>query len=532
MTKPKDTQAAAAAPVPAPAPSRAAAVNADIATLIRSRNPLLWIVTREEERGEDGILEACRLAEYSCRFWDCATGLTKPDGSAIDAGLNDSIEMLKRIGSNRERAVYVLRDFHAWLDPVTLRRLRSTCRAIKGAPRAEARCIVVLTSVATVPPELSGDAVVVDYPLPDRTEIAQLLSEFVEQQPAEYRAQVAPNGVREAAIDAATGLTRNEATNCYARSMVTAKRVDPAMVAKEKRRVIERERVLSWYEPHPLGLDAIGGNGLLKAWLRQRALAFSPAARAYGIEAPKGVLIAGISGTGKSLAAKCVATALGCPLLGLDTGALKSKFVGESEANIRKALSVADAMGRCVVWLDEVEKAFAGATGPQGDGGVASDAVGKFLTWMQDRAGQAFVVATANDVRGLPPEFLRKGRFDEVFFVDLPTERERIEILHAALRPHGRVMGAIDVLAIARETDGWAGAEIASLVPEAMFIAYADGERQVATADLLAAAANVVPLSKTAAEKITELRAWGKTNARPASAPETTARRAAGELDV
>jgi SpoVK/Ycf46/Vps4 family AAA+-type ATPase len=349
--------------------------------------------------------------------------------------------------------------------------------------------------------------------------------------PEDKRAAALPD--REGAIDAALGLSAEEAANCFARSLVATKgRIDPALVSGEKKRTIARERVLTWYDPDPRGLDAVGGLDVLKSWLVQRRLAFSPEARAYGLPSPKGCLVVGVPGSGKSLTAKAIATAFGMPLLRLDLGGLKSKYVGESEQNIRKALAVAEALGKCVVWIDEIEKALAGSTGPQGDGGVASDALGAMLSWMQERSGSVFVIATANDVSALPPELLRKGRFDEIWAVDLPTQRERMEILTVTLRQHGREKG-VDVTRVARECAGFTGAEIAAIVPDAMFVAFADGARAITTDDLSAVACNVVPLAKTAAEKIETLRAWVKAGrARPASTPETEERGQGRALDL
>lgn len=283
--------------------------------------------------------------------------------------------------------------------------------------------------------------------------------------------------------------------------------------------------MLEWFDPLPGGIDAVGGLDVLKGWLAQRRLAYSPKARAYGLPSPKGAFLVGPPGTGKSLTAKAIATAWGVPLLRLDMGALKSKFVGDSEANIRKAFATIEAIGRCVVWIDEIEKALAGASDGSADGGVSGDALGAVLNWMQERQGEAFVVATANDVSKLPPELLRAGRFDAVWFLDLPTLDERAEILNAALNAHGRPpRDPIDAWKVAEASEGFTGSEIAAIVPNAMFAAFSDGEREITKADLLEAARAVVPLSKTAAEKIAALREWSKGKARPASSPEVSDR--------
>ena len=296
--------------------------------------------------------------------------------------------------------------------------------------------------------------------------------------------------------------------------------------------MIARERVLEWFDPHPAGLDGVGGLELLKDWLAKRRQAFSAKARAYGLPAPKGMLLVGVPGCGKSLTAKAVAAAWGMPLLRLDLGALKSKWVGDSEQNIRKALNVAETVSPCILWLDEIEKALAGATQGAADGGVSSDALGAVLQWMQDRAGSVFVVATANDVSSLPPELLRKGRFDEVFFVDLPTTSERVAITCAALREYDRDPATIDVDAVADATAEFTGAEISALIPDAMFSAFADAERALTTDDVLRAARATVPLAKTASEKIATLRAWATGRARPASDNRPGAQSARRMLDL
>lgn len=512
--------------------SRAAA---DVAALLRARNPLLWIVTREEARVERQLMESAQAAQYEPLFWDCATGISAYDGKpkGQGTGATDPAAVLSIIRDSRERQLWVLRDMPAWLrDPNVARALRSLARSLPQAERAEARAVIVLTPTNEVPPELSGHAIVIEWPLPDRSEIAAILDAAIAALPDELRGTAAPNGTRDAAIDAAVGLTAQEAQSCYAKSLVSVRKIDAAMVAAEKKRVITREKVLEWYDPLPGGLDAVGGLGLVKAWLNTRRAAFTPRARAYGLQAPKGLMLVGVAGCGKSLIAKAVATAWQMPLLRLDLGALQAKYVGESQQNIRKALKVAETVAPCVLWVDEIEKALAGATQGAADGGVSADALGTLLSWMQDRAGAVFVVATANDVSALPPELLRKGRFDELFFVDLPDAVERQLVLGAALKSSGRTE-ALDLLAIALETEGFTGAELAALVPDALFAAFADGERPLSTADLLQAAGSTVPLSRTAPEKIGKLREWAKGRARPATYTVTAARVAgAPKLDV
>lgn len=507
---------------------------ADLAALFRARNPLIWINTREEGRVERYIFAAAAAAGYVPRTWDCGQGVCNMSGEQESAiGGNDTGDTFNAISDRAkrgsERGVWIMRDVLPWFGNglaglAPLRQCRNLARMLPGVEREAAQSIVVLSPSGDVPPELAGHATVIEWPLPDASEIGAILDIAVENS-----ADAIPglrdsmqNGVRAAAIDAAVGLTGLEAEACYSKSLVQLKRIDPAAVSAEKKRVIAREKVLEWFDPLPGGLDSVGGLDGLKLWLKSRTLAYSPKARAYGLPAPKGMLLVGVPGCGKSLTAKAIATAWGgIPLLRMDLGALKSKFVGESEANLRKALRVIESVGRCIVWLDEIEKALSGATEGGADGGVSADALGAILSWMQDRAGEAFVVATANDVAKLPPELLRKGRFDELFFVDLPNQIEREGVLTATLRKFNRGNVKINARAVAQACDQFTGSEIAELVPEAMFVAFADGEREITSADLVAVARNVSPLSKTSKEKIDRLREWAKGGrARPASSIE------------
>jgi MoxR-like ATPase len=519
-------------------------VAADIAALLRARNALIWVVTREEARVERYLFEAAAAANYVARTWDVGQGVVDMSGRADSTigGADPEATLLsiqERGQRATERGVWVMRDLPGWLvgptNMTTLRKTRNLARLLPSLPREGAQALIVVSPSGDVPPELAGHATVVEWPLPDRTEIAAILDAALDALPDEIKASAAPNGQREAAIDAAVGLNGEEAAACYARSLVQLRRIDPATVASEKKRVIARERVLEWFDPLPGGLDAVGGLDGLKSWLIARTAAYSPRAREYGLPAPKGVMLVGVPGCGKSLTAKAIATAYGVPLLRLDLGALKSKFVGESEGNLRKALRVIESVGRCVVWLDEIEKALAGATQGAADGGVSSDALGTVLSWMQERPGEAFVIATANKVEDLPPELLRKGRFDEIFFVDLPTKPERAAVLSATLRKHGRGNLKVDTAKVVLATEGFTGAEIAEIVPDAMFTAFADGEREIETDDLVNAASVVVPLGKTAAEKIAKLRDWAKGRARPATAAEAAPaekRKAVRALDI
>jgi SpoVK/Ycf46/Vps4 family AAA+-type ATPase len=493
---------------------------AEVSALIRARCSLLWVVTPEEGRVERALVEAVARAKYDVvRFWDCANGVSDVSGKEQPPGrMTDPDGVFQYIRDSKQRAVWIFRDLHRWLQiPTTLRGFRSLARQLQTTAQQEARVVIVVSPSADVPPELQDHAAVLKWPLPDRAEIAAILDEVVRGSNLKME-DVAPNGAREAAIEAAVGLSAELAALTYARSLVTqGKKIIPSAIAAEKKRVINREKGIEWFDPDPRGLDALGGLEVLKPWLVQRKAAFSERARAFGLPPPKGLFLVGVSGCGKSLTAKACAAAWQVPLLRLDLGGMQSKWVGESQANIRASLAVAEAVGNCVVWIDEIEKSLAGATGGAADGGVSSDALGTLLQWMQERKGGAFVIATSNDVSKLPPELLRKGRFDEMFFVDLPTRSERAEILRVTLGQYGRKLESEAVTRVAELCADFTGAEIAAIVPDALYAAFADGERELSEADLFVAAKAVVPLAKTAADKVEGLRKWAEGRARRAS---------------
>jgi ATPase family associated with various cellular activities (AAA) len=507
---------------------------ADVTALVKARNPIIWIVTREESRVEVLLSEALGKIGYTTYMWDVGQGVTEPEGKTNSAGSADPATMIQFItdrasGKNKEtrveqRAAWIMRDLPVWLTPplgiTTQRKLRNVARLLPTVEAARHQVIIILTPQTEVPSELLGCTQVMDWPLPDASEIGSIYDAQVEQikenpssSPALLETLTPAN--RQESIDAALGLSSDETTNCFAHALIVTKRFDPLIISREKKRIITRERVLDWFDPLPGGLGEVGGLENLKAWLTERSSAYTPEARAYGLPTPRGIIIAGMSGCGKSLTAKAAATLLRCPLLRLDLGALKSKYVGESEANLRKAFQVIDTIGKCVILLDEVEKALSGAESAS-DGGVSLDALGAILTWMQERRNEAFLIATCNDPRRLPPEFLRKERFDEVFFVDLPTLEERVAILLTTLRKLKRDVTGLDLRAIAACCDEFTGAEVANIVPSAMFKAFSDGARPITGDDLIAEAGRVVRLMDSMKPKMESLREWG-TRAVPAT---------------
>lgn len=504
----------------------------EVTALLKARNACLWVVSREEFRVERAIAQAAAAAKFETFFWDCAEGLTNLAGQVVDGSLNDPVAVLRYIANSPARMIVVLRDFSAWLDPATKRLLKSTARKLQCLPAASAKALVILTDSSEIPPDLAGTITVIDWPLPSREEMSKIIDDVVGALQGDLAKSALQNGFRERAIDAAMGLTGDDAGSCYAKSLVVCKEIDPRVVSQEKKKVVAREGLIEWIDPDPRGLDAIGGLDEVKSWTMRRKLALSRAAREYGLPAPKGVLLIGVPGCGKSLMAKCVATAWGVPLLRLDLGALKSKWIGESEANIRRALSLAETIAPCVLWLDELEKSLAGATQGAADGGVSTDALGAVLSWMQDRTTPVFVVATANDVSKLPPELLRKGRFDEMFFVDLPNQTERLAIVRATLAKMGRDSKMIDERLIALNCESFTGAEIASVISDAMFDAFADGGREITTLDVARHIESTVPMSRTSAERITGLRDWARGRCRMANSASETVAMGSRQIDL
>lgn len=523
-------------------------VKRDLATLIRARCPVIYVITPEEETAEAGILEGAAMAGYSpdqVWAWDCGDGLQRMNGEPVtraEAGIQgDQCRMpedvFQVIKTDTARRIYILRDMHDWGDPVTKRQLRSLARRLSKTSLEQARTVVLLTPSAEIPDELKDHTVALEWPLPDRDEVGQILDMSLRRLPEDEREGVKLNGDRERAIDAAVGLTAQGVARCFSRSLVSTRGIDPGLIQREKRRIISSEKVLTWYEPNPRGMEAIGGLERLKADLGDLGQVMGQDARDFGVKAPKGLILAGAPGCGKSLAAQCIPAGWGVSLLRLDFGALQSKYVGESQANVRRAFQVAETMAPCVLWVDEIDKALGGAAGPQGDGGVSLDAVGTFLSWKQDCRAPVFVVATANNVVGLTdafPELFRAGRWDGTYFIDLPHAAERLAILETTLIDNGRPPVLDSPLGqVVKLTEGFSGAELAAVVERAIRRTYLDGRRALTEFDLVEAARTVVPLSVSASESLTKVRDWARGRAIPASfpAPEADARQG-GALDI
>ncbi len=482
---------------------------AHVDLLIRSRYSILYIVTGEEERAETALHAVARMVSPPRHLviWDFVAGF-----GAAGIAKEDPFQALDQVlsRSDEEAWLFVLRDFHRFIDDVRVtRRLRSLARSL----RALRKTVVILSPVLKVPQELVNDVTVIDFPLPCMAEIEAELLRFVG--PERNRLG---EPAREALIKAALGLPMQRIVQALAQGIATDGIIDDADVAlmlEEKKQAIRQTEILE-YCAEEEGLEDIGGLDNLKRWLAVRADAFGPRARAYGLPALKGVLLIGVQGTGKSLSARAIARAWRLPLLRLDVGRLMGALVGESEARTRQMMRLAEAMAPCVLWMDELDKAF--GTAQQLDGGTQARVMATLLTWMQEKRSPVFIVATANQITHLPPELLRKGRFDEIFFVGLPSDEERREIFELHLkRLRDTQFRQFDLDRLVAVSAGYSGAELACAITDAMHQGFADN-REFGTDDIVVALRSTYPLSRTAQEAIDALRDWAQSGrARSAS---------------
>ena len=480
---------------------------------VKSGHPGVYLVSSEETRVEAEIQAVAQQAGYSLFAWSMTDGLMNTrDGSTRPA--NEPMEAIAAISEMGENTIILLRDFHLFLEdanPVLLRALKDELARAK----TQGRTLIVVGCRQILPPELEREFVVLDFALPGKPELEQVVAGICESAKTPK-----PEGeALDAILEAATGMTCAEAENAMALSLVETKGLDPVRIAREKGQAVKKSGILELVEDLP-ALSSIGGLDLLKEWLALRKDAFGRKAQKYGLPTPKGLLLVGVPGTGKSLAAKATASLFGRPLLKLDAGRLYGGLVGQSEGNLRSVIATCEAIAPCVLWIDEIEKAFAGSkSSGMTDGGTSSRVFGSFLSWMQEKKSPVFVVATANDVAQLPPEFLRKGRFDELFFVDLPTQQEREAIWGIQIAKYGRKAKGYNLGALSIGADGFTGAEIEQAFIEGLYEAFGKG-REPDTVCLSTILAKQVPLSRLMGEQISALRSWSIGRARPATRPE------------
>jgi SpoVK/Ycf46/Vps4 family AAA+-type ATPase len=496
----------------------------ELKTLIQAQYPLIYLVTSEEERAEQAIAKIAQLSKVNdwvtspprkVYVWTLTRGMVEygqetPSTQQNTVSPQAAIDWTIR---QKEPGIYVFKDLHPFKDsPEVTRHLRDAVTSFKDTHKG----IILMSPVQQIPIELEKEVVVMDFPLPNLQELDQVLTNQLQRS----RIKKLTSESREKLLKAAQGLTRDEAEKVYRKAYIktgklTETEVD--IVLSEKKQLVRRNGILEYIEDDQT-IEDVGGLEELKNWLVQRANAFTERARDYGLPQPKGMLILGVPGCGKSLIAKTTARLWGLPLLRLDMGRVyDGSMVGRSEANLRNALKVAESISPAILFIDELDKAFAGSSGSaDADGGVSSRIFGSFLTWMQEKTSPIFVMATANRVERLPGEFLRKGRFDEIFFVDLPTQAERESIFTIHLVKRHRQLDRFDVNQLAKVADGFSGAEIEQAIIAAMYDAFAQ-EREFTQLDIIAATKATLPLSRTMTEQVSALRDWARQRARPAA---------------
>ncbi len=468
---------------------------------LRARFTLILLVTTEEERALQTIKEVCEHTQRPSLTWDIADNFQWLSGSGPALIGRDPITALELIDKTDNNALYILKDFHeVWTNPQIKRKLRSVVQRLKFSKKS----VLITSPSSKFPDELKDEAVVVEFPSPTTVELDEVLRRLTQQTPG-VKVDLTALG-REKLVQAALGLTSSQAQRVFAKAIVRDGQLndlDIDLVTEEKKQIIRESEALEFYAVKETP-DDVGGLGVLKEWLRLRERAFTQEARQYGLPAPKGIALIGIPGTGKSLTAKMIGGLWRLPLLRLDVGALFGSLVGESEERTRRALKLAETVAPCVVWIDEVEKALAHGGS---DSGTSTRVFGTILTWMQEKTAPCFVVATANDITSLPPELLRKGRFDEIFFLDLPTYGERQEIFSVHLRKRQRLPQDYDLRSMASKSEGYVGAEIEQAIIDAMYVGF-NANREFTTADIVSALDKQVPLSVSQRETIETLRNW------------------------
>ncbi len=485
----------------------AKAFQEDFAQLIRARYPLIYLHSFEESRALSFLAELSLQRQASLYVWSRTEGITR-GGQAV-AGLLDPMTPLKWFEELKEKSVLVLKDFHHYLkDPLVIRKLRDLAQSLKTSPKT----IVLLSPQQQIPPDLIKDITLMELPLPSREDISLLISKVIEETGVD-----AADTDLQGLIDAACGLTQEEIENVLAKSLVSSGKLEKLRVLEEKRQIVKKSGVLEFIDQKQVSSLAVGGMLNLRQWLKVRRSGFSAEARAINLPSPKGVLLVGVPGCGKSLTAMTVSQEWGLPLIRLDLGRVYSGLVGSSESNIREALKTTEAVAPCILWIDEIEKGLSGSSSGSSDGGTSTRVFGTVLTWMQEKKSPVFVMATANDISALPPEFLRKGRFDEIFFVDLPSLSERAEIFSIQLKRFGWCTSALNVDLLAKESEGFSGAEIEQAIVSARFDAFSAEQSEMTEAHVIAALRQTVPLSKTMGDRIEGLRHWATHRARYAS---------------
>jgi len=496
----------------------------ELELLIRSRYPIIYVLTWEEGRVEEHLRQIAKRRDKQVYCWSVTSGMYRSTAGMPTSrakGISDPVEALDSVVEQKEAALYLFKDFHPFMKDgqgniAVIRKLREVAQALSNSYKT----LVITSPTMDFASELQKDVTLIDYPLPGVKEFGGLYQRILGDLPPTSKIEFSPDVKDlEKLLQAALGLTLQEAENVFAKTIVNDGKLtgeDVSVIFSEKQQIIRKSGLLEYYDSDA-GLADIGGVENLKEWLTKRSIAFSEGARKFGLPSPKGVLLIGVQGCGKSLCAKAVSKLWNMPLLRFDMGRMFSSLVGSSEENVRRAISVAESIAPVVLWADEIDKAFSGSQGSgMTDGGTTARVMSTFLTWLNEKQKPVFVMATANDISQLPPELLRKGRLDEIFFVDLPTTTERKKIFEIHIAKRRRDPAKFDLQRLAEESEGFSGAEIEEAIISALFDVFS-ASKELETPDVLKSIHETVPLSRTMSEKLSALRAWADGRARYAS---------------
>ena len=475
----------------------------------RSGHPLMYLVGYEEQRAQMEVEAACREAGFKLYVWTATAGVTDVENKTQ---VGEDSDMLEVFSSLPDQSVLMAMDWHMEMENPSCHAVRQVKEALSAA-KLRSRVLIPHGCKVVLPPELEKEAMILEFGLPDRDTVKLVFEGLAQSAGIELA-----GGVDEL-LDAGSGGTSIEVETWGAYSLAETGRLDPAIISREKAQTVKRDGLLEIVEAG-VGISDMGGYEILKPWITRRRNAFTKEAREFGLSMPKGFLLVGIPGCGKSLAAKITAEILQRPLVKLDVGKLFGSLVGESERNMRRAIETAEAIAPCVLFTDEIEKGFSGVgSSSNSDGGTTARVFGSFLQWMNDKTSPVMVVATANDVGALPPELLRRGRFDEMWFVDLPTRSERRDIWKIHISKKNRNPEDFDLDDLSKETGGYSGSEIESLFGEGLYSAY-EMKCEPDTEILKATIRNSTPLSETMKEKLSAMRKWSEGRCRKASKPD------------
>ena len=486
---------------------------------LKASYPLLWIKTHEELRVTKDIIAAFDNTKTPILIyaWDCQNDLMKfkRDGGGWEKTNGDSkvmnvVNLCRKLGTNNERSVIIFKDFHPYIDaPGQIRMLRNAIEDLKS----KGNMFIFVSPVIKIPVELEKEIQILDFHLPDETHLGQILESVNEAVKKKYPNDPDKHKMdaedRTAAIEAAKGMTHSETHDAFSLAIVENQQFNNQFVLSvfdEKVKQVKKHGLLQYLKPD-VNFDSVGGLDGLKKWIKTRAKAYSEQARKYGLPYPKGILLCGIPGCGKTLLAKATSNEFGFPLFQLDVGGLFGKHVGETEENFRRVVETVDGIGRCILFMDEIEKALnRDAVSGKGDTGTSSRSFATLLTWLSDHKSPVFVIGTSNDHTKLPTEFTRKGRFDELFWIDLPTIEERKEIFNVLLKRNSRDPKKFQVDKLAEAAESFTGAEIEQVIIGALFDRFSVDGKDITTTNLMDEINATQPLAKTAAADIEEMR--------------------------